>query len=73
MQVNLSCVFTGGLFVFPLLTYLPVYNEADTCKMKDHVRLLYEPTLINKFFTIQDCSCYSLWRGYNRKLFIQCL
>jgi len=41
--------------------------------MKDHVRLLYEPTLINKFFTIQDCSCYSLWRGYNRKLFIQCL
>jgi len=54
MQVNLSCVFTGGLFFFPLLTYLPVYNEADTCKMKDHVRLLYEPTLI--IFSKYICS-----------------
>jgi len=46
MQGNLSCVLTDGLLFFPLLTYLPVYNETDTCKMKDHVRLLYEMTLI---------------------------
>ena len=34
------------MIFFSLLTYLPVYNEIDTCKMKDRLRLLYEPTLI---------------------------
>jgi hypothetical protein len=46
MQKNLSCVSTDYLLFFSLFTYLPDYNEIDTCNMKDHVRLLYEPTLI---------------------------
>jgi hypothetical protein len=46
MQRNLSCVLTNNLLFFPLLTYLLVYNAIDTCSIKDHIRLLYEPTLI---------------------------
>jgi hypothetical protein len=47
MQENLSGVLTDIYsFFFPLLTYLSICNETDACKMKDHVRLLYEPTLI---------------------------